>query len=778
MARRRSRRDDESPCSESFRIDSDITRSRHSQAGERGPCRASSYSSSSASGDEGISASYKWRSRKPKLWKTSKAGTTIHERNSQQSPDSSSSSSSSDTDEEDSATDPDIESDYTSSDSEDDGYADGTKVNIARMRNRWEHRKQHQKDQQSPASKWADPNIALRAAGKREFTLFLRWCLRLRRGKNGRRSKGIRKASTLDTFWKNFLRHYEQINGDPMHDKLGRRMRKSIRKIVKRQDLDTEEKEKTPMYIEDLVPLQETVLRTMEKRFNIGFQRIQQCLYNLMACFTVNRINAMRHLQYKHLQCSIQRDPKDGPPRILLEITYKYLGVTQGNTFLIPEVIYDPSLMLSPHTFLLGMLFHDDAFRPPGIRSMADLRRLFLEGGRQQMEIPLKTEKAEHYVFCKVEAAKGKIVFHRHQPISVGSLSNQLQTFGEIAGFKWSLFTHRFRYGGGTIMNESGLVSDAQQNLIMKHTDIRTFLKHYLPRRIGTDMQALMRGLEPDSAMMRAVTRMGRWIDTRRPRELTDEQKASVEDTPELQEAIQKRDRLAQKLEHSAKTSDKKLDRPHQLKRNVTNTRNRLLYDLRKRVRDEFDSHQAVIDIERQLAGGALHDEETKEMLRSEEHMLPQQIFLLEKLTTWPTSESLEAEWRRRNEAVDAVRMYCDVREGGPRRGRRYPKQPPSGGQDIAMNDFPAHPSTAAQSPLSPSQEALRNAGNHIPKDENDGKPLGCFQCLKVYSRHKHVLRHFRATHLEDRHCDYCNEPVEDEMVLRRHAQENHGLKT
>lgn len=112
--------------------------------------------------------------------------------------------------------------------------------------------------------------------------------------------------------------------------------------------------------------------------------------------------------------------------------------------------------MLSPHTFLLGMLFHDDAFSAPGIRSMEDLRRLFLEGGRQQMEVPLKPEKAEHYVFCKVEATKGKIRFQRDQRISLGSLSGQLQTFGEIAGFKWSLFTHRFRYGGGTILNESG----------------------------------------------------------------------------------------------------------------------------------------------------------------------------------------------------------------------------------------------------------------------------------------------------------------------------------
>lgn len=105
---------------------------------------------------------------------------------------------------------------------------------------------------------------------------------------------------------------------------------------MKRKGLITDEKEKPPLYIEDVVILQETVLCTMEKRFHIGLQRMQQCLYNLMACFTVNRISAMRKLQYKHLQCSIQRDPKGGGPRILLEITYKFakkhLGVTIAHT--------------------------------------------------------------------------------------------------------------------------------------------------------------------------------------------------------------------------------------------------------------------------------------------------------------------------------------------------------------------------------------------------------------------------------------------------------------
>jgi hypothetical protein len=309
----------------------------------------------------------------------------------------------------------------------------------------------------------------------------------------------------------------------------------------------------------------------------------------------------------------------------------------------------------------------------------------------------------------------------------------------------------------------------------MKHTDIRTFLNHYLPRRIGTDMQSLMRGLEPDSAMMRAVTRMGRWIDTRRPRELTDEQKASVEGDTELKEAIEKRDIFSEKLQGGKKKTAKQLERFDQLKRNVTNTRNRLLYDLRKRVREEFDSQQAVIDIERQLAGSALYEQETKEILLTEEHMLPKQIFLLEKLTTWPTTLSVEAEWTRRNEAVEAVRMYCDIFEGGPRRGRRYTKKATSTREAITMRNYSPQTITAA-----PSLSAEEGRSSAEAPTREATKTFKCFQCygMKHYSRHKNLLRHFRDSHLSDRQCNQCNEAVEHEMGLRRHMQDNHGLKT
>lgn len=118
------------------------------------------------------------------------------------------------------------------------------------------------------------------------------------------------------------------------------------------------------------------------------------------------------------------------------------------------------------------------------------------------------------------------------------------------------------------------------------------------------------------------------------------------------------------------------------LRRKVLSTYNRLYEAIRKKTREEFDRKQAVIDIERQLSGTALNDEEVKEVLRTEDEMPPERIHLIEKLFSWPTSPSLEGEWARRNAATIAVSQYCPIREGGPLRGRPKRKAPSDGFDD------------------------------------------------------------------------------------------------
>ncbi|KAJ6097437.1 hypothetical protein N7499_001811 [Penicillium canescens] len=60
---------------------------------------------------------------------------------------------------------------------------------------------------------------------------------------------------------------------------------------------------------------------------------------------------------------------------IFASYTYRSLTISR-NTFIIPEIIHNPSLILSPHKFLLSILFDNDAFYAPIIKSRDDLRRL------------------------------------------------------------------------------------------------------------------------------------------------------------------------------------------------------------------------------------------------------------------------------------------------------------------------------------------------------------------------------------------------------------------
>jgi hypothetical protein len=86
----------------------------------------------------------------------------------------------------------------------------------------------------------------------------------------------------------------------------------------------------------------------------------------------------------------------------------------------------------------------------------------------------------------------------------------------------------------------------------MQLADTRTFLTHYLPRRVTADTQAIVRGLEPQQDMMRAICRMSRSIDPRRTRKLTTLQSWSVNSNGRIQDLIKSRGFLKRRLGRQA----------------------------------------------------------------------------------------------------------------------------------------------------------------------------------------------------------------------------------
>jgi hypothetical protein len=127
-----------------------------------------------------------------------------------------------------------------------------------------------------------------------------------------------------------------------------------------------------------------------------------------------------------------------------------------SNNFPFPEIVDDPSLIFSPHVFLFGILFYLDAFEASSIRSMEDLRRLFVEEGCQQMELYLKPKMEEHFLFCMTREVHGTPTIQWTEPMNPSTMSSRLKSLGEIHGWLHTFFAHRMRYGGGKTLNESG----------------------------------------------------------------------------------------------------------------------------------------------------------------------------------------------------------------------------------------------------------------------------------------------------------------------------------
>lgn len=54
-------------------------------------------------------------------------------------------------------------------------------------------------------------------------------------------------------------------------------------------------------------------LRKKKKKFYLGFQHIQMCLFSSLGLFTIHQSNALQCLQFKDLQISLQKDLCGGP---------------------------------------------------------------------------------------------------------------------------------------------------------------------------------------------------------------------------------------------------------------------------------------------------------------------------------------------------------------------------------------------------------------------------------------------------------------------------------
>jgi hypothetical protein len=451
------------------------------------------------------------------------------------------------------------------------------------------------------------------------------------------------------------------------------------------------------------------------------------------------------------------------------EFTKEFLGIKDMNTFPLPEIIYDESLIFSPHVLLLGILFRDRAFAAYNLTSPEELSRLYIPPGRNELPLRLSQELDDLPVLRKAVKTPNGWNISPDEPLPYSTLLPWIRTLGQITGFGQVTRPYSLRYAGGKAFNENGNVSEAMQNLMMGHANIRTFLKHYLSRRVTVDTQAVVRGMQPQDALMRAACTMSRSIDHRRPRRLTAEQSASVNDHPTVRSLLDRRDRLKNALKHATKHP-----KYQALNRKINQERQRQRHALLQDVKDRWEYEQPVRDVEQQLAGTEIKND----LQGRHGALLPAQKELVDAILA-PPGVTLEEEVRRRNAAISAVMRYCGIEEGG-----MHPSRPKRSSVRITL---PGKSQDDVR--LDPNEEALEAAKVAVYKEM---RPRICFVCLgnenlpmelRTYSFYTSgdLSKHFKRKHLQhikegdQLGCSLCQVCLQGKMHLQRHAVDVHG---
>lgn len=118
-------------------------------------------------------------------------------------------------------------------------------------------------------------------------------------------------------------------------------------------------------------------------------------------------------------------------------------------------MIFDPSLLLSPHVFLLGVLFRHKAFRASHLTSPKQLDELDIHPGERELPLPLRSDLKEVCVFRRAVKTLTGYEMSATKTITKGMIASWIKRVGEIMGLQYETIPYSLRYNAANEFDQS-----------------------------------------------------------------------------------------------------------------------------------------------------------------------------------------------------------------------------------------------------------------------------------------------------------------------------------
>ncbi|KAJ5051419.1 hypothetical protein J3E74DRAFT_295818 [Bipolaris maydis] len=140
-------------------------------------------------------------------------------------------------------------------------YAESTNLQLNNIESQWRQYCELIKE---------DPEDFMKSITAGDVSSFFMWKLKQKQGTAGRRLRGIKTASSLDTYRKMFLGVYRRLVGEDMDSHLQRSTLHVTNELAQQFGLSREPREKPCMDAKDVLEIIQTTLTTVEKKFQLS----------------------------------------------------------------------------------------------------------------------------------------------------------------------------------------------------------------------------------------------------------------------------------------------------------------------------------------------------------------------------------------------------------------------------------------------------------------------------------------------------------------------------